>query len=112
MKAQGTPMLGAQDTTNVAAAPVPQYTQQQYQSQMYPPHEQPNTAYQQQTAYPPQPDTAYAQQTPAAAVPVVDPYAQQPAQPYAAYPDPNQAQYQGTPAPGQPYYPPQHPPQQ
>ncbi|KAK4156580.1 hypothetical protein C8A00DRAFT_30546 [Chaetomidium leptoderma] len=100
MKAQGTPMLGPQP----GPQPVhPQYTdQQQYQSQMYPPHQQPQPQQQQPAVYPPQ------QQ------PGVQP------QPHAAYPDPAQYHQQqqqqqqqqtysphGTPAPGQPYYPPQ-----
>jgi len=126
MKAQGTPMLAPQATGQTAVHP--QYTdQQQYQSQMYPPHEQPQhqaAAYQQAAppAYPPQQQqqaaTAYPQQT-AAAYPPQQQY-QQPA-PYGVevpgstqYPPQHQQAYspQGTPAPGQPYYPPQSPHQQ
>jgi hypothetical protein len=84
MKLQGTPMLAAQTTGQPAH---PQYTdQQQYQSQMYPPHELHQQQQQQAPAYPPQ---------------------QQPQQ--QAYSSP-----QATPVPGQPYYPPQQqqPPQQ
>ncbi|KAL2130140.1 hypothetical protein VTI74DRAFT_6829 [Chaetomium olivicolor] len=109
MKAQGTPMLAPQAGTE----PAPQYSDaQQYQSQMYPP-QQPDAAYQQQATYPPQQQTAYPPQQQGAAYP---PQQQQyPPQGYAAYPDPNaQPQYgqpahspHGTPAPGQPYYPPQ-----
>ncbi|EAQ85374.1 hypothetical protein CHGG_09388 [Chaetomium globosum CBS 148.51] len=111
MKAQGTPMLAPQHqpptttTTTTTAAAHPQYTdQQQYQSTMYP--QQPDTAYAQQTAYPPQQHQH--QHTPAGAYPP-----QQQQQPYGAYPDPAQYQQQqmysphGTPVQGQPYYPPQ-----
>lgn len=111
MKAQGTPMLAQQQQ------------QQQYQSQMYPPHEQPAQVYQQAApAYSPQhqPDTAYAQQT--ATYPPQQPQQQQQQQqyqqpaaqsaPYAEFPDSSQyhSQHQqpysphGTPAPSQPAY--------
>ncbi|KAL2126000.1 hypothetical protein VTI74DRAFT_1978 [Chaetomium olivicolor] len=108
MKAQGTPMLAPQAATE----PAPQYSDsQQYQSPMYPP-QQPDTTYQQQTVYPPQQQgAAYPHQQ-----------QQYPPQGYVAYPDPNaqpqygQAQHSqpayslhGTPAPSQPYYPPQQP---
>jgi hypothetical protein len=132
MKAQGTPFMAAQDTTNAQPAH-PQYTdQQQYQSQVYP--QQPSPA-----AYPQHPDV-YSQQP--GAYPPQHQQQQQPAQyqdpnmqtqpqaGYAAFPDPSQYNQQqpyspqgtpapqqayspqGTPAPGQPYYPPQHPQQQ
>ncbi|KAK3905159.1 hypothetical protein C8A05DRAFT_41865 [Staphylotrichum tortipilum] len=105
MKAQGTPMLAAQELQ--APAPHPQYNDTAYQSQVYP--------QQQQAAYPPQ--DAYAQQAAAAYA------AQQPTPPpgaqYGGYADPSQGYAQGgyvspqgTPAPGQGYYPPGQQPAQ
>ncbi|KAK4238130.1 hypothetical protein C8A03DRAFT_15368 [Achaetomium macrosporum] len=102
MKLEGAPMLG----TQAAAEPgAPQYSpQQQYQSRVYPSAAEAD-AYPQQTA------GGYPQQQP-----VSD---QQTGDSYASYPEPNQAQYpyqqqpyspHGTPAPGQPYYPPHQPP--
>jgi hypothetical protein len=130
-KAQGAPMLAPQAGPQPAQ---PQYTdQQQYHSQMHPPQPQPQPqAYPQPT---PSPSPApYAQQT--AAYPPQQqqqqpqqPYtelsshqqppthhelgAQQQPQQYATFPDPAHHHQQqaysphGTPAPGQPYYPPQ-----
>lgn len=132
MKAQGTPFMAPQNTTQPAH---PQYSdQQQYQSQVYPAQQQQPTpagyphnpeAYgQQPAAYPPQQQQPVQYQNPAAqaqpqpqgyaAFP--DPAHYQPQQPYSPQgtPAPGQQAYSphGTPAPGQAYYPPQHPPQQ
>ncbi|KXX83079.1 hypothetical protein MMYC01_200482 [Madurella mycetomatis] len=107
-KIQGAPMLGPQPTA------APAYTQYSDQQQYPPQHPlQPELhGHQQQTAsYPQQQPVQYQQ-------PGVQPGAELPGhqgtqQPYATYPDPNQAYYsqqpyspQGTPAPGQAYYPP------
>ncbi|KAL2018084.1 hypothetical protein VTK56DRAFT_1270 [Thermocarpiscus australiensis] len=123
MKAQGTPMLAAEST---AADPVhaPYSDQQHYSQQQYPTQAQ-LAPYPQQTAGSPelhssqQPTQYQHPELQGGRQPV--PYQEPGAQPYAAYPDPNQAQYnqqtysqvspQSTPAPGQTYYPP-HPPQQ
>ncbi|SPQ23379.1 f7a5f13b-fdbf-475e-8b78-75e2118f2d1f [Thermothielavioides terrestris] len=104
MKAQGTPMLAPQAPDQAVVHP--QYADMQpYQSQVYPPQQLPQQA---AAVYQQQPPPAGYPEAPAA-------YPQQ--QPYAPYADPNQAQYPpqqpvvpsplGTPAPGQPYYPPQ-----
>lgn len=109
LNAQGAPMLGTQQQAAVA----PQYTgQQQYQQQYYPPQAQPQ-AQPQQPAYPQAAEVPgnyqqYQQQVPYVPTPVATPapqvYPQQTGtpQPYGYQPSPA-----GTPAPGQPYYPPQ-----
>ncbi|KAK3303666.1 uncharacterized protein B0T15DRAFT_281724 [Chaetomium strumarium] len=122
MKLEGAPMLATQAvaTQAVAAEPgAPQYSsQQQYQSQVYPSPAEAD-AYPQQAAVYPQPGV-YPQQT-AAGYPQQQPVQyQQTGESYASsYPDTNEAQYpyqqqpyspHGTPAPGQPYYPPHQPP--